>query len=62
MSNAMDDAAVAHPIAPRLTGEPKPHIGPAFKDYQEAHAATVGDGAKTWWAKVSFFTLLSITM
>lgn len=57
MSNEMDDVAVLHPIAPRLTQAPKPHIGPTLNDYQAAHAATVGDNVKAWWAKVSFVPL-----
>ena len=52
MSNAMDDVAVLHPIAPRLTQEPKPHIGPSLKEYQDAHAATIGKDGLEWWAKV----------
>jgi hypothetical protein len=45
------------PVASRLTDgdRPTPYVGPDFKSYQAAHAATVGDGSDEWWGKVRIY-------
>lgn len=41
------------PIAPRLVdGAKKPHVGPHYDAYKEAHAETVGHESDQWWADV----------
>lgn len=44
----------ALPIAAKMrdSAGPKPHIGPALKDYQKVHALTVGKDSDDFWRKV----------
>lgn len=49
----MADPVPKFPVAPRVAAGPKtPHVGPDIHAYNEAHAATVGEGSDEWWAKV----------
>lgn len=59
MSIVFEDHELApiYPIAPRMREDAKkPFIGPSRKDYQEAHAKTVGEGSDEWWEKVSNYS------
>lgn len=43
-----------HPVASRiLKGRKKPHVGPHYHAYKQAHEETVGHESDAWWAKVS---------
>jgi acetyl-CoA synthetase len=54
MAEHENENVPALPIAARMrdSTRPKPHVGPAMKDYQKAHALTVGKDSDDFWRKV----------
>ncbi|KAG9227010.1 hypothetical protein CCMSSC00406_0008982 [Pleurotus cornucopiae] len=48
------EAIPIHPVASRiLKGRKKPHVGPHFHAYKQAHEETVGHESDAWWAKTA---------
>jgi hypothetical protein len=48
----MSESVPIYPVAPRLKGNPIPHVGPTINEYKALHAQTIGPGSDEWWAKV----------
>ncbi|KAK7464861.1 acetyl-coenzyme A synthetase 2 [Stygiomarasmius scandens] len=47
-----------HPVGSRVAkGQPKPHVRPDRKAYEEAHKESVGERGDEWWAKKANETL-----
>ncbi|KAJ8462925.1 hypothetical protein ONZ45_g17763 [Pleurotus djamor] len=57
MSDAPEVVPI-HPVAPRiLKGRKRPHVGPHYHAYKQAHEETVGHESDKWWRHMAKETL-----